>query len=229
MDLAEGMQVQNTVPPVVSPDAQDASSEKLLKQSEVNELVGRSKHEAYTKGLRDAQAGNTQMQSPANAASSMGGMPGITEDHVRQMIADEHQKQTNVAAVHQVLSNFANQMDGAKAKYSDFDETVGNLGDLKNIPHVVQLAAESGIAGDVMYELGKNPGKVATLTTLAYVNPQLAKYEMKKLTDSIKTNQDSSKAPDVAEPLSQIKPSSVGTDNGSNSIRDLRRKSWARG
>jgi len=103
------------------------------------------------------------------------------------------------------------------------------LVDLKNIPHVVQLAAESGMAGDVMYERGRNPGKVATLTTLAYVNPDIAKYEMKKLTDSIKTNQDSSKAPDIAEPLSQVKPSAVGTDNGSNSVRDLRRKSWARG
>lgn len=229
MDLAEGMQVQNTVPPVVSSEGQDSSAEKLLKQSEVNELVGRKKHEAYTQGLRDAQASLSSMQSAAPAAQSMGGMPAITEDHVRQMIADEHQKQTNMAAVHNVLSNFANQMGSAKDKYSDFDETVGKLGDLKNIPHVVQLAAESGIAGDVMYELGRNPGKVATLTTLAYVNPDLAKYEMKKLTDSIKTNQESSKSPDIAEPLSQVKPSAVGTDNGSNSVRDLRRKSWARG
>jgi hypothetical protein len=228
MDLAEGMQVQNTAPSESSSGSQDASSEKLLKQSEVNELVGRSKHEAYTKGLRDAQAA-TPPQAATPVAQSMGGMPQVTEDHVRQMIADEHQKQTHMAAVHNVLSNFANQMGTAKSKYSDFDETVGNLGDLKNIPHVVQLAAESGMAGDVMYELGRNPGKVATLTTLAYVNPDLAKYEMKKLTDSIKTNQDSSKAPDIAEPLSQVKPSAVGTDNGSNSVRDLRRKSWARG
>lgn len=229
MDLAEGNQVQNTVPSGVPSEAQDAQSEKLLKQSEVNELVGRVKHDAYTKGLRDAQAAPASQPQAAPAGQGMGGMPQVTDDHIRQMIADEHQKQAQVAAVHNVLTNFANQMGTGKQKYSDFDETVANLGDLKNLPHVVQLAAESGIAGDVMYELGRNPGKVATLTTLAYVNPQLAKLEMKKLADSIKTNQESSNSPDIAEPLSQVKPSAVGTDNGSNAIRDLRRKSWARG
>lgn len=228
MEQAEGMQVQNTVPSGVPSITQDAGAEKLLKQSEVNELVGRVKHDAYSKGLRDAQSTPPQ-QAAAQPQQSMGGMPGITEDHIRQMIADEAQKQNQMAAVHNVLSNFASQMSTGKTKYSDFDETVANLGDLKNIPHVVQLAAESGIAGDVMYELGRNPGKVATLTTLAYVNPHLAKLEMKKLSDSIKTNQDASKSPDVAEPLSQVKPSAVGTDNGSNTVKDLRRKSWAKG
>jgi hypothetical protein len=80
-----------------------------------------------------------------------------------------------------------------------------------------------------MYELGRNPGKVASLTTLAYINPQLAKLEMKKLADSIKTNEQASEAPNVNEPLSQVKPSTVGKDNGSNTVSDLRRKSWARG
>ncbi len=227
MDLAEGMQAQNTVPSGVAQAPQEAAQEKLLKQSEVNELVGRVRHDAYSKGLREAQGAPQQQSAPV--ANSLGGMPQVTEDQVRQMIAEDAQKQAQVAAVHNVLTNFSNQMSTGKSKYSDFDETVANLGDLKNLPHVVQLASESGIAGDVMYELGKNPGKVATLTTLAYVNPQLAKFEMKKLVDSIKTNQESSKAPEAAEPLSQVKPSAVGTDNGSNAIRDLRKKSWARG
>ena len=50
MDLAEGIQVQNT--PSDSIAVPDAQPEKVLKQSEVNELVGRIKHEAYSKGLR---------------------------------------------------------------------------------------------------------------------------------------------------------------------------------
>jgi hypothetical protein len=224
MDLAEGTQGQDNVPSESAPAGQDAQQEKLLRQSEVNELVGRVKHEAYSKGMRDAQ-GNTQQSQ----GSGLGGMPQITDDHVRQLIADEAQKQSQAAAVHQVLTNFSNQMSTGKGKYSDFDETVGNLGDLKNIPHVVQLATESGIAGDVMYELGKNPGKVATLTTLAYVNPHLAGIEMKKLADSIKTNEAAAKQPQADEPLDQVKPSTVGTDNGSNAVRDLRKKSWARG
>lgn len=232
MDQAAGM--QQNISPEGTPNnlAQDAPEEKVLKQSEVNELVGRIKHEAYSKGMRDAQA--TAVTPPianqqSSGGSGMGGMPEITDDHVRQIIADEAQKQTQIAAAHDTLTNFATQMGTGKGKYSDFDETVGNLGDMKNLLHVVELATGTGIAGDVMYELGKNPGKVASLTTLAYINPQLAKLEMSKLANSIKTNEQASQSPEVAEPLSQVKASTVGKDNGSNAVRDLRRKSWAKG
>ena len=57
-------------------------------------------------------------------------------------------------------------MGAGKEKYSDFDETVAGLGDLKNIPHIVQLATETGMADDVLYDLAKNPHKIATLTIL---------------------------------------------------------------
>lgn len=233
MEQAEGMLNQNIAPSGTPPMAQGVPEEKVLKQSEVNELVGRIKHEAFEKGKREALAAQTQSvpQQPPQVgqAQQMGGMPQVTEDHVRQMIADEAQKQTHLAAAHNMLSNFVSQMSTGKGKYSDFDETVANLGNLQSIPQVVQLATDTGIAGDVMYELGRNPGKVASLTTLAYINPHLAKAEMKKLADSIKTNQQASDSPSAAEPLSQVKPSTVGTDNGSNSVRDLRRKAWAKG
>lgn len=224
MDEAEGIQHQDIAPAGTSSNAQEVQQEKVLRQSEVNELVGRVKHEAYTKGMRDAQG----TPAPVNT-QGIGGMPGVTEDHVRQMIADEAHQQNQRAAAHGMLTNFVQQMHAGKGNYSDFDETVAQLGDLKNIPHVVQMASESGIAGDVMYELGKNPGKVATLTTLAYVNPHLATVEMKKLVDSIKTNQQAAKAPEADAPLSHIMPSTVGTDNGTHTVRDLRQKSWARG
>lgn len=231
MDLAEGIQQQDIAPVGSTPgSAPDAPQEKVLKQSEVNELVGRIKHEAYTKGLREAQLQATQQPMPNGAPASMGGMPQLTEEQVRQMISDEAQKQAHLTAAHNTLNNFVQQMGAGKGKYSDFDETVANLGDMKSIPHVVELAAGTGIAGDVMYELGKNPGKVASLTTLAYINPHLAKVEMQKLADSIKKNQSESEAPDVKEPLSHLKPSTkVGADNGTRTVSDLRRMSWAKG
>lgn len=225
MDQAVGMQHQNIVPDAANSQVQEAN-ERLLSQSEVNDLVGKAKHAYYEKGKRDALEESTRAQQPPpqNGGGSMGGMPQLTEEQVRQMIADEAQRQNQVAAAHGMLTNFANQMGTGKGKYSDFDETVANLGDLRNISHVVQLATETGIAGDVMYELGRNPGKVASLTTLAYINPQLAKAEMKKLADSIKTNEQAKDVPSVDEPLSQVKPSTVGTDSGSKTVRDLRKK-----
>lgn len=230
MDQAEGMQFQNTLAPGGTPDqAQVVPEEKVLKQSEVNELAARLKHEAYEKGKRDALAQSLQNNAPAQQpGQSLGGMPLITDDHIRQVFADEAQKQAQLAGVHQTLTNFAQQMGAGKGKYSDFDETVAKLGNLQNIPHIVKMATETGNAEDVMYELGRNPGKVASLTTLAYINPHLAEQEMKSLVTSIKRNQEASQEPSAPDPLGQVRPSTVGTDNGSNSVADLRKKSWAK-
>lgn len=228
MDQAEGMQVQSNVPPGTSSTEGMMPEEKMLKQSDVNELVGRVRHDAFEKGKREALASISPKEQPAQG-QSMGGIQQVTDDQIRQIMAEEAQKQAQMAEVKNTLDNFARQMGSGKGKYSDFDETVANLGDLQNIPHVVHLATDTGMAGDVMYELGRNPGKVASLTTLAYINPHLAKVEMKKLADSIKMNQEQSKDPSVNEPLSQIKPSTVGTDTGSNSVRDLRKKAYLRG
>lgn len=222
MDQAEGTQNQNSAPNEVSkPVVQEAPQEKTLRQSEVDELVKRLKHEAYAKGKADAQA---SYQQPPQGGS-MGGMPQVTDDHVRRLIAEEAQKQAHLQAAQGVLNNFVDQMDKAKGKYSDFDATIANLGDMKNIPHVVELAADTGIAGDVMYELGRNPGKVASLTTLAYINPQLARVEMKKLADSIKTNQQAENQPSANEPLNHPTPSAIGgKDNGVPQVRDFRKR-----
>ena len=224
MEQAEGIQ-QGIAPESVS-IPQDAA-EKMIKQSEVNELLGKAKHASYEKGRREALEAMQAQQQPQG--QSMGGMPQLTEEQVRQLIADEAQKQTQYTAAQNVLSNFAEQMKAGKGKYPDFDETIAQLGPMQNLTHLVQLAHDTGISGDVMYELGKNPSKVATLTTLAYVNPHLARYEMNKLAESIRKNEAAAKTPQADEPLDQIKPSTVGTDNGSNAIRDLRRKPWARG
>lgn len=224
MDQAEGMQVQSIAPNGVPDQAQGVPEEKVLKQSEVDGLVGRLKQEAYEKGKRDALVHNAQNVQPQQGGQTMGGMPQITDDHVRQLIADEAQKQAHMAGVQQTLSNFVDQLKTGKDKYSDFDETVAKLGNFQKIPHIVKMATETGVAGDVIYELGRNPGKVASLTTLAYIDPHLAEQEMKKLVDSIKMNEQANQEPSAAEPLSQVKPSTVGTDNGQTTVRDLRKK-----
>jgi hypothetical protein len=58
--------------------------------------------------------------------------------------------------------------------------------------------------------------------------PLLAQREMHKLSDSIKKNEEAKSQPSVDEPLQPIKHSTVGTDNGSLTVRDLRKQSWLR-
>jgi len=212
--------------------ASEAVPEKVLKQSEVNELIGRIKQETYARGMKEglAQAAQVgQPQQPTPVPQSMGGMQQLTEEQVRQLIADEHNKQAQLAQANNVLASFAQQMGAGKGKYSDFDETVAKLGDLRHLSHIVQYATEQGNAEDIMYELGRNPTKVASLTTLAYINPELAKYEMRRLSESIKQNESAKNIPIPNDPLSQMKPSTAGTDSGkADSVSDWRRKPWLR-
>lgn len=221
MDQAEGILNQDIAPVEAS-----TPQEKMLKQSEVNELIGKAKHAAFEKGKREALEAQAQIQPQAG---SMGGMSQLSEEQVRQMIADEAQKQAEFTQAQTLVSHFTQQMGAGKGKYSDFDETISNIGNLQHVAPVVQLATETGMAADVMYELGKNPSKLASLTTLSYINPNLAKLEMKKLADSIKQNETAQDQPSIDEPLSQVRPSTTASkDNGQSTVKDLRRKSWAR-
>jgi hypothetical protein len=101
--------------------------------------------------------------------------------------------------------------------------------DLSTIPQIVQLANTVENTDDVMYELASNPNKLVTLLNLTnFGNGRLAYLETKKLSDSIKQNQTALQQPVPPEPLSQLKPSNVGTDNGALSIRELRKQQHLR-
>jgi hypothetical protein len=84
--------------------------------------------------------------------------------------------------------------------------------------------------GDVMYDLAKNPSKLATIHTLAQTDPELARAELLKLGASIATNQQAQAAEQpVSAPLDTIQPSNLSGSNGKLSIRDLRKQPWLRG
>ena len=77
---------------------------------------------------------------------------------------------------------------------------------------------------DVLYELGKDRIKMANLETLAHMSPNDAIIQAQRLSQSIKDNEVASKIKTPNEPLSQIRPSNTGTDNGAMSVKDYRAK-----
>ena len=76
------------------------------------------------------------------------------------------------------------------------------------------------------YELGKNRAKMAQLEMAAREFPQEALFDLKRLADSIKSNETASNRKIPNTPLSQQRPSNIGTDSGNNalSMRDLKSK-----
>jgi len=213
----------------------ETPSEKLLKQSEVNEIVGGVKKEAYEKGRRDSlgevQAKQTQelkndvtpQQAETNAVNAQ-----LSEENIRQIIDDESQRKANEAVIQNVVNEFVQKMSAGKDKHSDFNEVVEKL-NIPSIPHIVVMANSMDNTADVMYELGKHPAKLANVLMLAQNAPRLAQDEFRKLSESIKKNEEAAGKEQPPEPLDQIKPSITGTDNGSMTVNDLRKQPWLRG
>ena len=204
--------------------------EKLLKQSEVNDLVGRVKHESYEKGKSEALASwQTQQSSPVQQPQqNMGGMPQLTPEQMDARIDQRLQQKQQEQWLQNVQQQLNQKIDEAKTRYSDFDEVTRQV-DFRTMPEIPVLANEMDNSMDVMYDLAKNPAKLGTILTLAQRDANAARAYMKSLSESIKQNQtaiNQANQSKVNEPLSQVKPSNVGMDNGSNTIRDLRRQPW---
>ena len=99
--------------------------------------------------------------------------------------------------------------EGAQ-KYEDFQETVADL-ELQHYPSIVQLLADHvDNAADVLYELAKNRSKISVLDFAYNKNPKDAIYEIKKLSKSIKANEEAlqMKMPNSPSSKTKISPSS---------------------
>jgi hypothetical protein len=205
------------------------SHEKTLPQSEVNELVGKIKKETYEKARREVLSEVQKTHTPESISSqqNIGSMP-ISDDHIRQLITEQANRAAMQAQAERVAHEFNNKMLAAKEKYPDFEQVVAQV-NFAQIPSIVNFANSLDNTADIMYDIAKNPSKFASVLTLAGTAPNLAEMELRRLSESIKKNEDASKQPSASEPLSQIRPSITGTDNGSKTIRDLRKESWLRG
>jgi hypothetical protein len=99
-------------------------------------------------------------------------------------------------------------------------------------PQLTYLVSGMENAADVIYDLSKNPLKLAGLDRLAEKNPRQAQTELLKLSRSITENrqaQSDENSQNVAAPLDRLQPSRVSGSNGKMGISDLRNQDWLRG
>jgi len=222
--------VQNSAASEVIATPETVPQEKMLAQSEVNELVGKIKKDTYEKARRDfdftAQKA-AQVQQISVPQQNIGDYP-ISDDHIRQLITEQAQQAFMQAQAERVAHEFNNKMLAARERYPDFDEVTSDL-EYGKMASIVQMANGFDNTADIMYDLSKNPSKFSDVFVWSATNPKLAERELRKLSESIKRNQEAAKLPAASQPLSQIKPSITGTDNGSKTVQDLRKESWLRG
>ncbi len=224
-DVSQKQEAQSpTVAPITSTET---PAPKLYTDADVDRIVS-----AKIKREREANASNSlpsqQSQPVTQPQQNMGGMPQLTPEQMDARIDQRLQQKQQEQWLQGVQKQLNDKIEEAKTRYSDFDEVTRQV-DFRTMPEIPVLANEMDNSMDVMYDLAKNPAKLGTILTLAQRDANAARAYMKSLSESIKQNQtalNQANQSKVNEPLSQVKPSNVGMDNGSHTVRDLRRQPW---
>lgn len=233
---SQGTMAPASVAPAPVEHQAPAVTERTFRQSEVNELIGRAKNEAVERYRREASMASHQQ--PIQHQTSA---PAIAEPDIRKLAAEEMQKlrtewtheaqrSAQEQEAQRIASDFFAKVNADKSKFSDYDKVLGEI-DLRSIPYHVQLAATVDNTAAVMYELAKNPTKLAAIQTLIDIDhkagrvPKLALAEMRRLSESIKENEKAAKFQAPKAPLSKMPPSNAGTGNtGPLTVSDYRKK-----
>lgn len=225
MDIVSDVGQNHVEPPV-------QATEKMIPQSQVNEIVGNAKREAAERAVEAYRRQNAQSQQTHETVSQR----GVSEEDIKRLTGDaikshlsqieqEAQERANAEAANRIVGMFRDKVVAGKDRYEDFESVTSNVA-MQYYPNVVQLLAEHvDNTADVLYHLAKNRDKLYRIESLSTHNPADAIYEVKRLADSIRSNEESSQIKQAKTPLSQQRPSNTGTDSGSSlSMSDLKRK-----
>lgn len=213
--------------------------EKMLPQSEVNKLIGTAKSHAEERGRAKAEAEYQQrlseLQAQKQAAMARGeDTRDIDVDALYQQVHErfnrEMQERQLQMHMKEVADAFTSKMQGQK-NYSDFDEVTQGF-NAAEFPQIVYLIANMDNAQDIVYELAKNPQKLAYIDYLAQRSPKTAQTELRKMSSSITSNLAALAEEQQAKtnaPLDRMSPSLKTGSSGQLSVSDLRKQPWLRG
>jgi hypothetical protein len=224
-------EVQNTEVEQPSVDIQPET--KVLQQHEINAMVGGAKQKGFEKGYQQAKA-ELMSQKPNDAMQPnqpQNFTPTDNDSRLRQIALEELSKQRAIETANweakqreeagtRILNELNTKASSAKAKFEDYDKVVRpGFSNFEKTPEVLLLAHQFDNSGEMLYDMAKNPGKIAQITIMAKLGMNDEAYsEMKKLSDSIKVNEMSANQPKPKMPLSQVNPSNVGVGKTDDNI-----------
>lgn len=215
----------------------------LVPQEQVNRVVAREKASAYEKGKRESEAQYQQQLAELRAQQEQRNSQvpkdvdanaiyqqvreqfNRDQEALKQKMEEEQYRQK----IGEIAQNYSAKMASGKNYFEDFDEVMKDH-DPSAFPQLTVLLAGMDNAAPIMYELMKNPNKLATINYFAEKNPRMAQNQLLSLSQSINANkQAQAEAQEVAQPLDRLQPSRIAGNNNKATIRDLRNQSWLRG
>jgi hypothetical protein len=246
-DIAEELQDTNVSVEEAKDIAESPPPEKMLPASRVNELVQKAKRDGARKMQEQLDAANQQieqLQAQQGQQAAVQQQPpqqqGVDAQQIQQQVMqmmqqkmqedeERRHKEQLEKEVNEVAEQYFGKLAQGKEMYEDFDAVTANF-DPAAFPQLVYLATQADNTAAIIYELQKNPSKLATLATLVERSPAMARAELAKLSQSIKTNEDAkNNLQQAQDPLNRLKPSPVGTDNGTKTVRDFKAANYLKG
>lgn len=218
----------------------DEEQKPVFNKIQMSEVVRREREKAYEKGKREAMLElqpkqenitSTDVQPPLSSPhpqNSLGGMPQLSQEQIREMIAQEapkaFQAHLHKATQENAVNSFANKMTAAEEKYPELAQKLNDL-DYDTFAPIALMANDMENTADIMNELTGNPMKIGNLLALLQHQPKLAFKAMHDLSNSIKKNQDAhSQEQSIRSPIGQLKSSKpAGIDDSSMSVADFRK------
>jgi hypothetical protein len=250
-DIAEELQETNVGEEEVSKETESSQPEKMLPVSRVNELIKKAKHNGAKQMQEQLDAANQQIEQLQNQQQAqpeqqqmqqqqpMQQQQGMSQEQMQQVMQMVQKKQQEEAEkahqaqlekeVNDVAQQYFGKLAQGKDMYEDFEAVTADF-DPAAFPQLVYLATQTDNTAAIIYELQKNPAKLAQLSVMVDKSPAQARKMMASLSESIKTNVDAkNNLQEAQDPLSRLKPSPVGTDKGTKTVRDYKNASYLKG
>lgn len=209
---------------------QQSTPEGFISKTEANSIIHERTKASFDKGYERAKSEylaqqNTQSQNSAN--QQIGGMSSPSADEIRQMIADntqrELQRMQQMGAWQNTAETFVNRIQAAKDKFPDLEKQLVDLGIAEN-PELVRIANSIDNTAEVLDFLQKNPQQLFMLSAMTENGKsRYALATMQNISSQLKSNSLAGNTQVAPEPLSQITPSTIGKDSGKMTQADYRK------
>lgn len=242
-DIAEDLQDTSVVDELDALAEGDSQPEKMLPASRVDELIKKAKYKGRRSMQDQLDLANQQIEQlkaqaaqAAQASPGQQSLPGDLQEQVVAILQKQMQEERDRLYQEQldresneIAQNYFGKLAQGKELYEDFEAVTSGF-DATAFPQLVYLATQADNTAAIIYDLQKNPAKLAQLAVLVDKSPSMARAEIAKLSQSIKANEEAKRtASQAQDPLSRLKPSTVGTDNGAKSVRDFKSSPRLRG
>lgn len=218
---------------IIDPVLEEPKTEKMISVSRAEELIKKAKLKGRDQMTDENEALRRKIEELENTVYNVAPVDFDLIEKRAEEVADrkiQQMREEDEANVHQRNQESFNQELAKKAeagfeKYSDFAEALTEV-EINKFKNALLLVNQTDNVPDVLYELAKNPMKLHSINEMAKNSPGAAMSVLKKLSKSIKDNDNAVSAGEreVKAPTRRLQSSNVGADNGAMEIKDYKSK-----